>query len=75
MNVWQQFKKLLPSDVILAGTVQSIANGVYTISLAGGRTIPARSPGAYLTGANVFVRNGQVIGTAPNLGAITTIEI
>jgi hypothetical protein len=75
MNIWQQFQKLLSSDVVAAGSVESVSSGVYSIKLPSGGFIPAKSSGAFVVGSNVFVKNGQIVGAAPNLGAITTIEI
>lgn len=75
MNIWQQFKNLMPSEVTLAGVVSGKSGDVYTVQLASGAEIPARSVGGHGVGSNVFVRNGQVIGAAPDLGTISTIEI
>lgn len=75
MNLWQQFQKLIPSDVTLVGTVVSVTNDLYTLDMPQGGSITARSPSTVSLGAIVFVKNGVIIGDAPDLGTLVTIEL
>lgn len=75
MNLWQQFQKLIPADVTLVGTVTSVTNDLYTLTMPQGGSITARSPSTVSVGTSVFVKNGVIIGDAPDLGTLVTIEL
>lgn len=64
-NVYRDFIDLLPPRPLQVGTVQAVATGVATIALPGGGIIQAR--GQATVGQRVFVRDGLIEGTAPDL--------
>lgn len=64
-NLYAEFKKLLPKNPMFVGTVQSVADGVYTIDLPGGQKLTAK--GVASVGQRVFVQSGQILGPAPAL--------
>jgi hypothetical protein len=73
-NVWTQFKKLLPSDAILAGQVTAHnTDGTSTITLPDGSQIKALGT-SVTVGQRAFVRAGEVLGPAPGL-PIYDIEV
>lgn len=65
MNLFKQFLDLLPPRPLEVGTVASIADGVAVIELPGGATLQAR--GDATVGQRVFVRDGLIEGSAPEL--------
>ncbi len=72
-NIWKQFTNLLPDAPLLIGTVATRnSDGTLTVSLAGGGLLKAT--GNASDGERVFVRNGLVEGTAPDL-PVVDIEI
>lgn len=67
MNVWSQFKKLLPSQALLAGEVISHnADGTSTVRLPDGAELNVRGT-SVAVGAKAFVRGGEIVGEAPGL--------
>jgi hypothetical protein len=74
MNVWAQFKKLLPSYALFAGEVVEVSEsaGTSVVRLPGGPVSPngpllkVRGTGVEV-GNNAFVRGGELVGPAPNL--------
>lgn len=64
-NVYRDFLDLLPPRPLQVGTVQSTAPGLATIALPGGGIIQAR--GQATVDQRVFVRDGLIEGTAPDL--------
>ena len=67
MNVWSQFKKLLPSQALLAGQVMAHnADGTSTVQLPDGAQIKARGTDVAV-GSKAFVRGGEIVGEAPSL--------
>ncbi len=72
-NLWRQFEELLPDVPLLLGTVATAhANGTVTVELLDGGLL--RVIGNSAEGERVFVRDGQVIGNAPDLPSVE-IEI
>lgn len=71
-NLFRQFLDLVPDPALQTGTVESITDGIATISLPGGGSLKAR--GNTTVGASVFVRNGVIEGNAPAL-TVSIIEI
>lgn len=65
LNVYQQFRALLPDPPLQVGTVTEVAAGVVTMQLPGGGLLRAR--GSAEVGQQVFVRDGLVEAVAPNL--------
>lgn len=71
-NLFRQFLDLIPDPALQTGEVTFVSNGVATIELPGGGTLNAR--GAASVGQKVFVRNGVIEGTAPDL-PVSLIEV
>ncbi len=72
LNLFSEFKKLLPNTPLQAGTVVSTASDLHTVELPGGGFIKAR--GDAQVGQRVFVQGGVVQGSAPNL-PVELIEV
>ena len=70
-NIFKAFIDLLPVRPLQAGTVLSISGGVAAVELPGG-VLQARN--AATAGQCVFVRDGLIEGTTPDL-LIEVIEI
>lgn len=71
-NAFTRLKKLLPDPPLLIGTVSSTSNGVALVTLIGGGVVTAR--GSAAVGTRVFVKNGVIESTAPNL-TLVQIEV
>jgi hypothetical protein len=72
-NLWRQFQDLLPDSPLLIGTVISNpSDGAVTVELLDGGLL--RASGNAAPGDRVFVRDGRIEGTAPNL-PVMDIEI
>jgi hypothetical protein len=70
MNVWAQFKRLLPQTTLQVGEViEHHADGITsTVELPGGGLIRVRGQDVAV-GLNVFVQDGQMLSEAPALTA------
>jgi hypothetical protein len=72
-NQYANFRRLLPSDPLLVGVVESShSDGTATVILTGGGTV--RVKGTSSVGQSVYVRSGFIAGSAPSLTAVD-IEI
>ena len=72
-NLWREFARLLPDAPLLLGSVLADhGDGTVTVELMAGGLL--RVTGSGEVGSRVFVRNGDVIGPAPNLPMVA-IEI
>ncbi len=71
-NLYRAFLDLIPDPSLQVGTVTAIQASIATVELPGGGQIKAR--GNASVGAKVFVCNGVIEGTAPDL-PIELIEI
>ena len=71
-NLFKQFRRLIPVAPLQVGAVLSVAEGEAVVELPGGTTLRAR--GAAVVGQRVWVRDGVIEGTAPNL-PVEIIEI
>lgn len=72
LNLFTEFKRLLPNAPLQVGTVMAADNGVFSIELPGGGVLKAR--GNTYVGQRVFVRDGVVQGAAPDLNVVV-IEV
>jgi hypothetical protein len=72
MNLFTQFKRLLNDSPLLRAEVLTTAPESSTVRLPGGAELRVRGTAA--VGAQVFVRDGAIDGTAPTL-SITTLEV
>ena len=65
-NAWALWRRLLPEAPLLLGEVQAIhADGTRTVALIGGGRQRVRGDGA--VGTAVWIRSGQIEGSAPDL--------
>lgn len=64
-NIYRDFLDLIPAKPLEVGEVIAISGGVATIELPGGGIIQAR--GEATVTQRVFVRDGNIEGTAPTL--------
>lgn len=71
-NLFKAFLDLLPARPLQVGTVLSVSGGVAAVELPGGGVLQVR--GTATAGQRVFVRDGLIEGTAPDL-PIEVIEI
>lgn len=72
MNIYKQLIDLLPSQRVDVGTVlQVYADAVLVLLQTGGKV---RAIGTGTVDGRVYIKNGVVIGVAPNLNG-TVIEV
>ena len=64
-NVWSVFKKILPREPLLVGTLSSTDGQTSLITLIDGGVISVRGTGT--TGAKYYVRASRIENEAPNL--------
>ena len=70
-NVYARFQRLLPREPLQIGTVAAFnADGTSTVTLPSGGSLRVRGQ-SVAVGSKAFIRNGEVIGEAPNLAAYT----
>ncbi|WP_413520588.1 hypothetical protein [Psychrobacter glacincola] len=66
-NLWQLFKNVTEQGAKQLATVIDRTGSNYTVTMQGGNVSVATSSSAYDIGNKVFVRDGEIIGIAPNL--------
>ena len=71
-NLWQLFKNVTEQGAKQIATVLARNGNSYDVQSMGGGVSVATSSTAYDVGAKVFVRDGEIVGEAPNL---TYVEI
>ena len=71
-NQLSQFRKLLPSQPLLAGEITNVNAGGVTVQLISGGVVRVRGTGS--VGASVYLQNGQIQGPAPSLQQVN-IEV
>lgn len=71
-NLWKRLKQLLPEAPLLVGVVDSVDTYGALVLLPDGSLTAVR--GAATVGDSVFIRNGLIEGSAPNL-SVVLIEI
>nr|WP_316153572.1 hypothetical protein [Cupriavidus sp. BIC8F] len=67
-NPYKILRDLMPDPPLQVGTVVSITSGVAAVQLPGGGLVQAR--GDTTVGTRVFVRDGLIEGTAPDLTVV-----
>ena len=73
-NLYRQLRELLPEPTLSVATVVAEhADGSTTVQYPGGSQQRVRGAG-HAAGQSVFVRSGQIEGTAPALDSVT-IEV
>jgi hypothetical protein len=65
LNLYRQFRELVPEPALQVGTVIDVGNGGVTVRFPGGGQLKAR--GEAQINQRVFVRNGLIESIAPNL--------
>lgn len=71
-NPYRRFLDLLPARPVQIGEVTSVVSGTATVELLDGNSVQAR--GSATVGTLVFVRDGLIEGTAPDL-PLEVIEV
>lgn len=71
-NPYRRFLDLLPARPVQIGVVSDIVSGTATVDLIDGNSVQAR--GNASIGDRVFVRDGLIEGTAPDL-PLEVIEV
>ena len=67
MNLYVQFRKLLPTSPLLVATVTAVhGDGSVTVQTPAGASTRVRGEGV-IVGESVFVQAGRVVEIAPNL--------
>ncbi len=67
-NTYRALQALLAPPPLQIGTVDSVTDGIATITMLGGGTVRAR--GQATAGDKVFVRGDVIEGPAPNLTVV-----
>lgn len=72
-NLYTQFRKLLPSDPLLVGTVTAHdSDGYSLVELPGGGGLRVQGQGVAV-GSKAFVQGGRVVAEAPALDAVEVL--
>ena len=66
-NLWQLFKNVTEQSSQQIATVLARNSNSYDVQVMGGGISVAVSDAAYDIGSKVFVRDGKIVSTAPNL--------
>lgn len=70
MSLWQALQRVLPSDVLLVGTVvATFADGSCSVQLPSGSSIKVQGE-SVAVGKKAFVRNGAIVSEAPDLDTL-----
>lgn len=72
-NPLKRFRTLFREEPTLVGTITGTNGQVASVTILGGGAIQVRNPLGVASGS-VFVRDGEIIGEAPALPAVT-IEV
>lgn len=71
-NLWALFKGVTEQGAKQLATVIDRQGSNYTVTMQGGGNTIVQSSAAYALQSKVFIRNGEIVGQAPNL---TYVEI
>ena len=66
-NLWQLFKGITEQGAKQLATVIDRQGSNYTVTMQGGGNTIVQSSAAYELQSKVFIRNGQLVGQAPDL--------
>ena len=66
-NLWQLFKNVTEQGAKQLATVIDRTGSNYTVTMQGGGNTIVQSNTAYALQSKVFIRDGQIIGQAPDL--------
>lgn len=64
-NPLSQLRQILGEPQLLVGTIMAASTGNVTVLLLGGGTVTAK--GEASVGSKVYLRNGSILGPAPDL--------
>ena len=66
-NLWQLFKNVTEQGAKQLATVIDRTGSNYTVTMQGGGNTIVQSDAAYALQSKVFIRNGEIVGQAPDL--------
>ena len=66
-NLWQLFKNVTEQGAKQLATVIDRQGSNYTVTMQGGGNTIVQSSAAYELQSKVFIRNGEIVGQAPDL--------
>ena len=66
-NLWQLFKNVTEQSAKQLATVIDRQGSNYTVTMQGGGNTVVQSSAVYAIGDKVFIRDGQIVGVAPDL--------
>lgn len=66
-NLWALFKGVTEQGAKQLATVIDRNGSNYTVTMQGGGNTVVQSSAAYEVNDKVFIRDGQIVGIAPNL--------
>ncbi|WP_299733366.1 hypothetical protein [uncultured Endozoicomonas sp.] len=67
INIWQQFKALIPEGVRFVATVTANnGNGTSQVALRDGAVVTVKGE-SVIVGQKAFIQDGEIKGTAPSL--------
>lgn len=66
-NLWQLFKNVTEQGAKQLATVIDRNGSNYTVTMQGGGNTIVQSSAAYELQSKVFIRNGEIVGQAPDL--------
>ena len=73
-NLWQLFKNVTEQGAKQLATVIDRTGSNYTVTMQGGGNTIVQSDAAYALQSKVFIKDGQIVGQAPDL-PYTEIEV
>ena len=73
-NLWALFKGVTEQGAKQLATVIDRTGSNYTVTMQGGSNTIVQSDAAYALQSKVFIRDGQIVGQAPDL-PYTEIEV
>ena len=73
-NLWALFRNVTEQGAKQLATVIDRTGSNYTVTMQGGGNTIVQSDAAYALQSKVFIRNGEIVGQAPDL-PYTEIEV
>ena len=73
-NLWALFRNVTEQGAKQLATVIDRTGSNYTVTMQGGGNTIVQSDAAYALQSKVFIRDGQIVGQAPDL-PYTEIEV
>lgn len=66
-NLWMLFKNITEQGSKQLATVINRQGSTYTVTMQGGGNTDVQAAAAYELQSKVFIRDGQIVGQAPDL--------